>query len=151
MTIYEDTQKGTYILILEKNENLMTSLDSFFSKYPQISSLWINGIGGANKVEISFFDPKNQEYTNKTFEEDIEILSLQGNLSFKDGNPHWHIHGVFSNKKYEVFGGHVQDISIGLTGEIFLTPFSQKLSRSLDKKTGVQTIQKSHYDGHALQ
>lgn len=140
-----------HFIVFDKGEEIITQLNSFIQEYPEIKSAWIQGIGAASTTTFSFFDPESKQYLDTTLEEPLEILNLQGNLSWVNNEPRWHIHGVFSNKKYEVFGGHVQDISIGLTGEIFLTPFSQKLSRSLDKKTGVQTIQKSHYDGHALQ
>ena len=62
-----------------------------------ISNAWINGIGAMDNVEVGYMDVKNKKYQKRNFDEHYEILSLIGNITYKDGEPFVHTHVTFSN------------------------------------------------------
>lgn len=127
------------LLILEKGEELHRSLFEFASEQ-MLTSAWLAGIGGASSVTLGFYDPSARQYEWKTYSEPLEIVSLTGNLSVVDNEPFWHVHGVFSGKDFTAISGHVKELTIGLTGELHITPLATPITRSYDDTTGLKLI-----------
>lgn len=50
-----------------------------------------------------------------TFDEQLEIVNLTGDLVWVDGEPFWHIHGTFSRRDFRIISGHVTELDVGLT------------------------------------
>jgi len=130
---------NTHLLVLAKSEELIENLDTFALKQKP-KSAWLCGLGGSQKLTLGFYDPQKREYEWTEYHEPLEILSLQGNLSWIDGKPFWHIHGVFSGKDDKAIGGHVKELQVGLTGELFITPMPTPLTRLFDDETGLKLL-----------
>lgn len=131
---------ATHLLVLERGEELHESLARFASEN-NLTAAWLAGIGGASSVELGFYDLALRDYSWRTLDETLEIVSLTGNLSIVDGKPFWHIHGVFSNKDYQALGGHVRSMTVGLTCELHITPLNIALTRNLDSTTGLKLLE----------
>jgi len=104
-----------------------------------ISNAWINGIGAIDSVEIGYMDIVNKKYQKRNFEDHYELLSMMGNITIKEGAPFVHTHITFSDKEYNVFGGHLFDAKITATGEIELTLADSKIDREYNKNVGIHT------------
>ncbi len=133
------TDDASIILVLEKGEELVQTLGNYAREHT-LQGGWINVIGGASKVTLGFYDPVSKEYSWEELTEPLEIVGLQGNLAYVDGEPFWHIHGVFSRRDFTTIAGHVKSCLIGLTGEVYLTPHAQKLVRVFDEETGLKLL-----------
>lgn len=128
------------VLILERGEALQESLAAYVRE-SGVKSAWVSGIGGAMDVTLGFYDIQSQSYLWQEFDEPLEISSLSGNLALSEGEPFWHIHGVFSGRDYRAVGGHVKRMTVGLTCELHVTPFSAQLHRDRhDDVTGLKLI-----------
>ena len=128
------------VLILERGEELQASLQAFALEN-DVKSAWLSGLGGAMKTTLGFYNLKIKAYEWKEYDEPLEIVSLTGNLSLKGGQPFWHIHGVFSGRDFQAVGGHVKSMTVGLTGELHITPLPTPLHRDLsDDVTGLKLI-----------
>lgn len=128
------------MLILERGEELQASLQTFAAE-SGIKSAWLSGLGGAMKVTLGFYSLESKSYEWKEFDEPLEIVSLTGNLTLSEGQPFWHVHGVFSGRDYQTVGGHVKSMTVGLTGELHITPISPELHRDFhDDITGLNLI-----------
>ena len=104
-----------------------------------ISNAWINGIGAIDNVEVGYMDVENKKYQKRNFDEHYELLSLIGNITYKDGEPFVHTHVTFSNTEYNVFGGHLFDAKITATGEIVLSLADSKIDREYNENIGIHT------------
>ena len=104
-----------------------------------ISNAWINGIGAIDNVEVGYMDIENKKYQKRNFDEHYELLSLIGNITYKDREPFVHTHVTFSNTEYNVFGGHLFDAKITATGEIVLSLADSKIDREYNKNIGIHT------------
>ena len=105
----------------------------------KVLNAWINGIGAINNVEVGYMDIKNKKYQKRNFDEHYELLSLVGNVTYKDGEPFVHTHITFSNTEYNVFGGHLFEATITATGEIILTLADSKIDREYNENVGIHT------------
>jgi len=92
-------------------------------------------IGTLKKAKMGFFHQGRYQPIEMT--EPLEIVSCVGNVSIKEGEPHVHAHIAVSNRKGEVFGGHVlPGCMIAATGELVLIEaVDVELQRKLDEKT----------------
>lgn len=126
-------------LIVPKGEEVMAALSTFAREHG-LKSAWVQGIGGAAKTTIGFRNPETKEYLWRTFEEPLEIVSLQGNLAWVDGEPFWHVHGTFAGADYVAIGGHVKELVVGLTCELFITSTPISLTRHHDEDTGLKLL-----------
>jgi predicted DNA-binding protein with PD1-like motif len=131
---------SSIVLILERGEELQASLQEFAAT-SGVQSAWLSGQGGAMKTTLGYYNLETKSYEWKEFDETLEIVSLTGNLSLSSGQPFWHIHGVFSNRDFQAIGGHVKSMTVGLTGELHITPISPALHRDRhDNITGLKLI-----------
>ncbi len=125
---------------MDKGENLIESLTKLI-KQENIPSCWINAIGAASEVRLAYYDLENKEYDGETIMELMEITGLQGNLAWKGGELVIHLHGTVSKKDMSVVGGHVQDLIVGGTCEVFLHKwYAKNLTRTQDPKTGLSLL-----------
>jgi predicted DNA-binding protein with PD1-like motif len=67
----------------------------------------VSGIGALSRAAVGIFIPDKREYKTNTFDEEMEICALTGNVSLKDGEPFVHAHLALSDKEGRGFGGHV--------------------------------------------
>jgi hypothetical protein len=104
-----------------------------------ILNAWINGIGAIDNVKVGYMDVDNKKYQKRNFDEHYELLSLIGNITYKDGEPFVHTHVTFSNAEYNVFGGHLFDAKITATGEIVLSLTDSKIDREYNENIGIHT------------
>ncbi len=127
-------------LILQRGEELIAALNDY-ARTEDLAGAWLqSGIGGAGSATLAYYDLETRSYIDRTFDEPLEILSLQGNLAWVDGEPFWHIHGTFGTKEYQSIGGHIKRLDIALTGELLLVPMLARLTRSDDEVTGLKLI-----------
>ena len=131
-------QGNVVVLRLEKGEEIISSLLSLIEKL-NIKSGRVSGIGATNKITIGVFNTATNEYTKKTIEEEMEILSLSGNLSRMNGTPYVHVHGAFASLG-NVYGGHLNEAVISATGEIVIDLFDVEVEREFNKEIGLNLI-----------
>lgn len=131
---------NNYMVRLEKGEKLIESLTKLV-KEQKIPSSWITGLGGAANAELGFYHLDTQEYDWQKINESMEILSLQGNITWTKTEPAFHIHGVFSRANLQTLGGHVREVEVSGTCELLLRRwYGENLTKTMDPKTGLKVL-----------
>jgi len=130
-----------WLVRLERGELLIKSLQAFAQK-ENIKGAWVNGLGGASWAQLGFYDLKSQQYKWKKIDEVLEINGIQGNLSFKGKEPQLHLHGSFSDKNMQAWGGHIKELEVAATAEILIHRWYQPetLTRFRDPITGLDLL-----------
>lgn len=129
-----------YIVRLEKGEQLVSSLVKLI-KEQKIPTCWINGLGGAERAEIGFYNLETQEYEWRKVNEPLEIVSLQGNITWAANEPSLHIHGAFSKRDGNTVSGHVKEVIISGTCELFLHRwYGENLTKKVDPDIGLKLL-----------
>ena len=126
-----------YVLSIDNHEEIVEALTRF-CKEKNISAGKVEGIGAINEATFRFLDPATKKYVDKTFQEQMEITNLIGNISEKDKEPYLHIHLTCSRRDYTCVGGHLLSARIGGACELLFTDFGlTKLKRRFDEETGL--------------
>lgn len=99
----------------------------------------VTGIGAVQKAKLAYYDQKAMKYYDIELDEPLEIVSLYGNISAKDGTPFVHAHVVLADEQGNGKGGHLLPggtpvFACELTIEEFEGP---ELARGFDDKTGL--------------
>ena len=130
--------ESTYFVYLEKGESVVEELTRFCQNN-NISNGYISGIGAMNNIELGAYDSTSKEYIKKTFKEDHELISYQGNMMLLDGEPFIHAHITIGNHNMEIFGGHLFSMNVAVVGEFIIHKIDGNLKRTFNNEIGLAT------------
>ena len=82
-----------------------------------------------------------RSYKEKTFNEYMEITSLLGNVSQKDGEVYLHLHMNASGKDYKVIGGHLVKAVVSATSEIIIDAQEGTIDRKFSEDIGLNLFE----------
>ena len=135
--MYSFVQDGDRYVVSIDNQQEVVSALAAFCKDQGILCGEISGIGAVNHAVLRFLDPATKKYVDKTFEEQMEISSLVGNISEKDGEVYLHLHANFGRRDYTVVGGHLLSCVLNGACELVVARFHCKVGRRFDEETGL--------------
>ncbi len=129
--------EGFYTLNFERGDEVMTGLAAF-AQENGIRAAHLGGLGAAAHLVLAYYNLDTKEYERQVLDENVEILSLQGNIGVKEsGETVVHLHGTFGRRDLSVFGGHVFELVISGAGEVHLASFPGTVNRAYDEATGL--------------
>ena len=131
--------KNSHIVHVEKGEKVVESLTNF-CKQNNIHSAQLAGIGAVKNIDIGAYDIDTKDYIHRVFDEILELLSFQGNIALKDGEPFLHAHITLGNHDMEVFGGHLFEMEVAAVGEFIIHDFQNETHRKLNEDIGLATL-----------
>ena len=98
----------------------------------------IEAIGAVSRARLAYYDQKEREYCHFDINEPLEIASLIGNISLKDGQPMVHAHVTLADESGKTYGGHLAPGTIVFACEIVIQAFKEEpLKRGKDEETGL--------------
>jgi hypothetical protein len=122
---------------LSKGEDILKGLSSVL-KEKKITCGCITGIGAVTQARVGYFNHEQKKYEELFLHEGLEILSLKGNISHKEGEIFPHLHVVLSGKDFKAIGGHLLDGTLVYAFEYEIIPFEGKpFVRKFDEDTGL--------------
>ncbi|PCJ20025.1 MAG: DNA-binding protein [Candidatus Cloacimonadota bacterium] len=127
------------LIRLDKGEEILSKLKQVCIDY-NITAGKISGIGAVSEVTLGYYHLKTKFYDKKRFDGDYELLTLSGNVSSLDGESFIHIHMSMSDENYQVFGGHLFEANIAVTGEIWILPMDLKVNREKNEEIGLNLM-----------
>jgi len=128
-----------YIINIEQGEEVITTLTQFCKEHGITNGVF-TGIGAARGLSCGYYELAEKKYYFTSYDELVEVVSLQGNVMLKNGEPFVHLHGVFTNTKNEAFGGHVEKVTAGIVIEVMFEVLPSQIQRILDEKIGLYLL-----------
>jgi predicted DNA-binding protein with PD1-like motif len=140
MIVFESTSVRHLVGRLDRGAHIHEALGDLAREHG-VSAGWITALGAFEWVELCEYDQRRRLYRPaRRFETPCEILSLVGNLSFKDGEPFAHVHATLSRETdngVSVVGGHLVDGAV-FACELRVECYDDLvLGRELDGDTGL--------------
>lgn len=133
------SRENHYVLGAARGEELFGSLLVWCAEH-QIAGATFTGLGAADRLEIAYYHLPTKTYERQIIDEEVEIVSLVGNLGTLKDEKVLHIHGMFGHRDLSAFGGHLFSLKISGACEIHLTALSSILNRTYDEKTGLNLL-----------
>ena len=128
-----------WFIRIDKDENLFQSLEQWAAK-EKMQSGHLSGIGALKNCELGFYHLAQKHYDRKLFPNEAELLSLEGNLSYLEGKPFFHIHTVLGDENFNAFGGHLFNADVAVTCEINFRPFNSEIIRTHNENIGLNLL-----------
>lgn len=123
-------------LSVDKGEKVNASLLKICEE-KKMSFAWINGIGAIYNPEIGYFDVESKSYVKKIFNGEFELVSLIGNMTFKDNQRFVHTHITFTDTSFRAYGGHLFDCKISAAGEFIIVMGNNRVDRKYSEEVGL--------------
>lgn len=129
-----------WVVRFEKDELLVAEFTKLV-KQEQLGGAWVLGLGAVQWAELGFYNLTSKAYQWKRFDQLMELTSLQGNVAWEGDEPVLHLHGTFAGADMQAFGGHIKEMQVAGTCELFLHRWQKdKLTRTLDPATGLKPL-----------
>ena len=128
--------KDTYAVRLDVGEEVMESLKKL-AEAERIRAAEVSAIGATDRAVIGVFDREAGAYRQEELNRFMEITSLMGNITEMEGKPYIHLHAMLADQDHGIHGGHVIEMRIGLTCEMFVRVMEGAIEREHSDELGI--------------
>jgi predicted DNA-binding protein with PD1-like motif len=137
--LHEAGGLASFVLVFETGDDAVEELTRFAQEH-DLSAAQLTGIGAFSDVTLGYFDWEDKEYKPIRLDEQVEVLSLIGDVALKDGEPAVHAHVVVGRSDGSASGGHLLEAHVRPTLEVVLTESPAHLRKRYDPETGLALI-----------
>ena len=129
----------TYVLVMDSGDEVMEKLQKF-AVANNMSAAEFKAIGAFSSTELGYFDFSIKDYKKIPINEQVEVLSLIGDIALKDNKPVVHAHAVVGKSDGTAHGGHVIKAIVKPTLEVVLMEAPAHLKRKMNEDIGIPLI-----------
>lgn len=132
---------GGFVIRLEQGDDILKSLKQF-ADAKKVHAAFFEGIGSLYRAKLGHYDfQETKTYKYETFDEDLEILTLSGNISTMNEKALPHAHATLGRRDFSVIGGHLEEGSLANMVEVNLSQLPGKLEKAKDTNVGLNLMQ----------
>lgn len=133
-------QPKTFVLIFDTGDEITETLKRFATEQKLAGSSF-KAIGALSFVKLGWFNWKTKKYEVAVeLDEQVELLSLIGDVALKDHEPQVHAHVVVGRSDGTARGGHLLQARVRPTCELILTENPVNMQKEFDKDSGIALI-----------
>jgi predicted DNA-binding protein with PD1-like motif len=129
----------TYAVALETDEEVVGTLTRFLA-VAEVDTASLTAIGAFRDAVLGYFDWQSKSYRKIPVDQQVEVLSLIGDVAMADGQPSLHVHAVLGRADGSVVGGHLLEAHVRPTLEVILIQPPSYLRKRRDPETGLALI-----------
>ena len=137
--LHEDDGARTFVLVLDTGDEAMASLTGFATAH-RVGACRFTAIGAFSSAVVAYFDWTTKRYQHIAVPEQVEVLSLIGDIADTRGTLAIHAHVVLGKADGTAHGGHLMSGHVRPTLEIVLTQTPPHLQRRFDRDSGLALI-----------
>jgi uncharacterized protein len=134
-----DNQPNTYAVIFETGDEVAGGLAAF-ARERQLRASHFTAIGGFQDVTLGYFDWNKKDYERIPIHEQVEVLSLMGDIALDRGTPKVHAHVIVGKSDGTAHGGHLLEAHVRPTLEAIITESAGELRKSYDPLSKLDLI-----------
>ena len=128
-----------YQIRLESGEHVQAALVPWLAGQG-IGYAAVSGLGAVRHITLSYWNADTRQYETHERGEQMEVVSLVGNVTLKDDAPFLHLHVALGRRDLSLIGGHFNDAVVHPTLEIWLRPEAKAVRRMPDEASGLSLM-----------
>lgn len=128
-----------WALIFDSDDEVMKELEHF-AQSQHLSAAHFTGIGAFAKVTVAWFDLKTKSYMPIEINEQVEVLSLIGDVAESQGKPSVHAHICVGRRDGTAHGGHLKSGRVRPTLELIVIESPAHLRKTFRPEFGLPLI-----------
>jgi predicted DNA-binding protein with PD1-like motif len=137
--VLNEAGERSFALILETGDEPVSLLERF-ARDNDVTAARFTAIGAFREVVVGYFDWEKKEYLRIPIREQVEVISLVGDVAIGDNGPKIHAHVVLGKRDGSAHGGHLLEAKVRPTLEVVLTESPAVLVREHDAASGLALI-----------
>lgn len=138
-TLLDSGSERTYAVVFDKGDEVMAGLEKF-ARDQNLDAAHLTAIGAFSRATLGYFDRERKDYDKIPIEEQVELLSLIGDVATFRGEPKVHAHVVVGRRDGTTRGGHLLEAHVWPTTEVTVVEAPRHLRRVYDPETGLSLI-----------
>jgi uncharacterized protein len=138
-TLLASQEEKTYILIFSTGEEVVSGLTDF-ARRQGVGASHLTAIGAFRSLTLGYFDWERKEYRKIAVGEQVEVLSLVGDIVLEQNAPKLHAHVVVGKADGTAHGGHLLEAQVRPTLEVVLVESPKQMRRTRDPESGLALI-----------
>jgi len=139
MQILSQGTERSFALVFDTGEDPVKLITTFAAEH-RTRAARFSAIGAFSDAVLGYFDWRKKDYEKIRIAEQVEVLSLLGDIALADGKPKLHAHVVLGKRDGTAHGGHLLEAHVRPTLEVILTESPSHLERVHDPETGLPLI-----------
>lgn len=113
---------------LEIGDEIIASVREL-ARTEAIPSAFISGLGAVNDITLAFYDTMTRTYEETRLTQELEVVSMTGNIAWLGEEPVVHLHGVVSRRDGTTAAGHIMRGTVSVTLEVMVLVHADKIQR----------------------
>jgi uncharacterized protein len=138
--IHEHGGERTFALVFATGDEAMSGLLDF-AKKQRLTAARFTAIGAFRDATLGYFDWQSKEYKKIPVSEQVEVLSLIGDVALNEEKPAVHAHVVVGRPDGSTRGGHLLEAHVRPTLEVILVESPAHLKKRHDPESGLALIE----------
>ena len=137
--VLNEAPERTIALIFDSGDEPVSLIETFATAHG-LSASRISAIGAFERATLGYFDWQRKDYERIDVNQQVEGLSLLGDIALADGKPKVHLHAVLGKRDGTTIGGHLLEARVRPTLEVMLIESPSYLKKEHDAETGLALI-----------
>jgi uncharacterized protein len=125
-----------HILVLRTGDDALPAITQLAVR-EHIEGASFSAIGAFQTATIAYWNWDTKEYEHIEVAEQVEVLTLTGNVARSGNDPRLHAHVILGRRDGSTIGGHLVRGLVRPTLEVFLIDYGMRLARTRDETTGL--------------
>jgi hypothetical protein len=138
-TLLSISDARSFALVFDTGDEVVGGLIDFFQAN-DLRTCFFQGVGACQSLTLGFFDLEKKDYIKTPIDEQVEVMSLIGNITLYEGKPKVHGHIVIGKRDSTAHGGHLIEATVQPTLELLILESATGLIRTLDKEINLPLI-----------
>jgi uncharacterized protein len=140
ITLHREAEhRRTFAFVFEPDEDPVSLLAKAANEY-QLASCQVTAVGGFARATLGYFDRARREYLKIPIADQVEVLSLLGDIAHDDAARVVHLHCVIGLRDGTTRGGHLLDARVWPTLEVIVSEWPAFLRKRFDPAIGLALI-----------
>jgi uncharacterized protein len=129
----------SYAIVFDIEDDVLVGFRRFCER-ENVYAAFFYGIGGYRRATLAYYDMEKKQYEPLQVEEQVEVVSLIGNVTNFEGKPRIHAHCVVGHRDGHTTAGHLLHGIVRPTLEIMLQDTNVPMQRTQRPQIGIPLI-----------
>jgi len=132
-------QQQVYAVIFHSGDEALSGLTGFAIQYHSADAHF-TAIGAVSGATLGWLDLAHKNYHPVPVTYQCEVASMIGDIALYNGKPVVHTHVVLAHRDGSTVAGHVWELHVNPTLEVFVTANTTPLQKKPDEASGMKFI-----------
>jgi predicted DNA-binding protein with PD1-like motif len=137
--VHEQRGQRTFVLVFDAGDEVVEGITNF-ARENALDAASLTAIGAFSSATLGYFSIEKKGYEEIPVEEQVEVLSLVGDIALSGGKPNLHAHVVVGRSDGTTRGGHLIRARVRPILEVTVVESPEHLRRKTDPETGLALL-----------